>query len=78
MQVGVGNEGHHQPGPSGSRAQSTQVAARVDSQGSPVTQVDQIRGVAQTLVHQGHHRRKTHRHLTRSLRRHQELISSIV
>ena len=50
MQVGVGGERDREPTPFRAGADRTQVPAGVHRQGSPVTQVDQVGGVAQPLV----------------------------
>jgi hypothetical protein len=50
VQVRVGSERHRQSTPLGFGVQRPQIQRRIDSQRPSVAQIDQIRGVAQTVV----------------------------
>jgi hypothetical protein len=50
MQVGLGRVGDPQPPPPGQLQVRRRVAGRVDRQGPPVAQLDQVGAVAETIV----------------------------
>ncbi|SHW21311.1 Uncharacterised protein [Mycobacteroides abscessus subsp. abscessus] len=53
VQVRVGGEGDGQPAPGRDLVHGTQIAAHVDDERAPVTEIDEIGGVAQPLVDEG-------------------------
>lgn len=52
MQMGVGGERHREPPPRSSSVHPAKVAAHINNQRPPITQIDQVGRIAQALIDQ--------------------------